>query len=104
MKILTLDYIKQHSRIDYDCEDAVLELYGDSAEETVANYLNRGKTVDEMVADLTEVYGHVPAPIRHATLMLVDVAYQYRSPISPTNVSIVPYTFDILVKPYMKAQ
>ena len=102
MKYLSLEYIKQHSRIDYDCEDGLLEMYGDSAEETVAQYLNRGKTVDEMVADLKEVYGHVPAPIYHATLMLVDVSYQYRSPISPTNVSVVPYTFDILVKPYMK--
>ena len=102
MKFLTLDYIKQHSRIDFDCEDDMLELYGDSAEETLAQYLNRGKTVDEMVADLKAVYGHIPAPIYHATLMLVDVSYQYRSPISPTNVSAVPYTFDILVKPYMK--
>ena len=102
MKYLTIQYIKEHSRIDYDCEDAVLELYGDSAEQTMASYLNRGVTVEEMVEDLKEVYGHVPAPIIHATLMLVDISYQYRSPISPTNVSVVPYTFDILVKPYMK--
>ena len=102
MKFLSLEYIKQHSRIDLDCEDGLLEMYGDSAEDTVAQYLNRGKTVDEMVADLKEVYGHIPAPIYHAALMLVDVSYQYRSPISPTKVFVVPYTFDLLVKPYMK--
>lgn len=102
MKIISLDYIKQHSRIDLDCEDDLLELYGDSAEETLAQYLKRGKTVDEMVADLTAVYGHVPAPLYHAILMLVDISYQNRSAISPTNVSVVPYTFDILVKPYMR--
>ena len=34
--------------------------------------------------------------------MLVDISYTYRSAISPTNVSMVPYTFDVLVKPYMK--
>ena len=102
MEYLKIQYIKEHSRIDYDCEDAILELYGDSAEETMASYLNRGKTVKEMVADLTAVYGHIPAPIRQATLMLVDISYQHRNPISPTNVSMVPYTFDILVKPYMK--
>ena len=39
MKYLSLEYIKQHSRIDYDCEDGLLEMYGDSAEETVAQYL-----------------------------------------------------------------
>lgn len=102
MKYLTIDYIKRHLRIDFDCEDALLELYGESAEEMLAQYLNRGKTVDEMAADLENVYGHIPAPIRHATLMLVDISYQHRNPISPTNVSMVPYTFDLLIKPYMK--
>jgi hypothetical protein len=34
--------------------------------------------------------------------MLCDVSYQYRSPISINNLSIVPYTFDLLVKPYMR--
>ena len=102
MKFLSIEYIKEHSRIDFDCEDDLLELYGDSAEETLAQYLNRGKNAEEMVADLTEVYGHVPAPLYHAGLMLVDISYQYRSPISPTSVSMVPYTFDVLIKPYMR--
>lgn len=102
MKWLSIDFIKQHSRIDFDCEDSLLELYGDSAEETVAQYLNRGKTVDEMVADLTEVYGHVPAPIYLAALMLVDLSYQHRSHVGPQNIYMIPYTFDMLVKPYMK--
>ena len=39
MKWLKIDYIKQHSRIDYDCEDGLLELYGESAEETVLNVI-----------------------------------------------------------------
>lgn len=95
MKFLTLEWIKQHSRIDYNCEDELLKLYGESAEDTVLEYLNRS------LADLVATYGDVPAPIRQAALMLVDVSYQYRSPVSPTNVSVVPYTFDILVKPYM---
>ena len=102
MKIISLEYIKDHSRIEYDCEDAILEMYGDSAEETLAQLLNRGKTVDDMVADLTEVYGNIPAPLILAANMLVDVSYQYRSPITPGNLSLVPYTFDVLVKPYMK--
>ena len=102
MKYLTIEYIKEHSRLDYDCEDGLLELYGDSAEDVMVQYLNRGQTVDEMIADLKEVYGHVPAPIYHATLMLVDISYQHRSPVNPTNISMVPYTFDNLVKPYMR--
>lgn len=96
MKWLTIADIKKQLRLDYNDEDDALELYGTAAEDAVLNYLNR------TYQDLLEVYGHVPAPVRHATLMLVDVSYQYRSPISPTNVSMVPYTFDILVKPYMR--
>ena len=96
MKFLTTQLIKQHSRIDFDCEDDLLEMYGDSAESTVLAII--GYTYD----DLVERYGKVPVPIKQAALMLVDVSYQYRSPISPTSISQVPYTFDILIKPYMK--
>lgn len=101
MKFLTLEYIKQHSRIECDCEDSLLEVYGDAAEQVLAQHLNRGKTVDDMVASLTEEYGEMPTPILQAALMLVDVSYQYRSPISSSSLYIVPYTFDMLVKPYM---
>ena len=96
MKWLKIDDIKQHLRIDFDCEDAVLELYGAAAEGTVLNYLRR--TYDELM----ELYGEVPAPIRLATLMLVDNSYQHRSPASPTNMYYVLYGFDKLIKPYMK--
>lgn len=104
MKWLKIDYIKQHSRIDYDCEDALLELYAESAEEMVLNTLRR------TYEDLLENFGidqpdgskHVPAAIVQASLMLVDSSYTNRSPISPTNMYQVPYTFDFLVKPYMK--
>lgn len=96
MKYLTLEFIKAHSRIDYDCEDDLLELYGESAETTVLNHINRSYD------DLVEAFGTVPKPIMQATLMLVDVSYQYRSPVNATSVSVVPYTFDILLKPYMQ--
>ena len=98
MKYLTLEKIKAQCRIepDFTDEDTLLEAYGESAEETVLNTLCRS------YENLMEVYGRVPAPILHATLMLVDVSYQHRSPVSSQNMSIVPYTFDILVKPYMR--
>lgn len=96
MKWLTIDYIKQHSRLDFSDEDSVLDLYGSAAEETVLNYLNR------TYQELLEQYGEVPAPIRQATLLLVDHSYTQRSPASAQNMGIVPYSFDILVKPYMR--
>ena len=98
MKWLTLTRIKAQCRIEQDFteEDELLEMYGESAEEVLLNYLNR------TYEDVIEVYGHVPAPLRHASLMLVDTSYQYRSPVSAQNMSLVPYTFDLLIKPYMR--
>lgn len=96
MKYMKLDYVKMHSRIDYNDEDALLELYINSAEETVMNYIDR--TYEEM----QEYYGGVPEPVRLATMMLVDISYQQRSPISTQNFSAVPYGFEMLLKPYMR--
>ena len=95
MKYLRIDDIKQQLRLDFDCEDALLELYGTGAEDTILHLCNR------TYENLVETYGEVPAAIRHATLLLVANSYEQRSPASPTNLSAVHYNFDMLVKPYM---
>lgn len=89
-----LAYIKEHSRICTDCEDAVLEMYAASAEQTILNLLNR--SYESLIGE----YGDIPAPIRHATLMLVDNFYQNRTPVGQANQAAVPYTFDVVLKPY----
>lgn len=111
MKWLTLDYIKQHSRIDFQDDDSLLELYADSAEETILNIINT--TYDELLekfgTDVTTTDDEgtetttkkLPSNLYHAALLLVDLSYQQRSPVSPSNLYVVPYAFDILVKPYM---
>ena len=96
MKWLTLEYIKAHSRIDFNIDDDLLELYGNSAEASVLNICNRS------YENLIDEYGEVPAPLYQASLMLVEVSYTFRNPDSQVNLWAVPYTFDFLVKPYMK--
>ena len=96
MKWLTIGYIKQHSRIDYDCEDALLELYADSAEDTTLNQI--GRTYEEVL----EIWGEIPAPLREASLMLVETSYDIRTPVSQVNMSSVPYTFDYKIAKYKK--
>lgn len=96
MKYMTLEYIKKHSRIDFDCEDDLLQVYAESAEATVENLCNRD--YDEFV----ETYGAMPAPVIHATLMMVDHSYLQRSPVSPVHLSVVPYGVDALLLPYVK--
>ena len=101
MKFLTIDKIKQQLRLDCTCEAELLEMYGNSAEETLASYLGYtglGK-VQEMMRDFDY---HMPAPLVQAALRLVDTIYQFLSPVSAQNMSVVPYTFDLIVKPYVK--
>lgn len=98
MKWLTLEKIKQQLRIeqDFTMEDELLTGYGESAESTILNHLNR------TYYDIKEQYGEVPHDIINASLMLVDVWYQHRSPVESFNLSVVPYAFDLIIKPYMK--
>lgn len=97
MNILTLDIIKQQCRIESEMteEDSLLELYGNAAEETVLNYCNR------TLESLYEEYGSIPTAITQGALLLVANSYKNREPASITNLYLVPYTFDALVKPYM---
>ena len=96
MKYLQIDDIKQQLRLDFDCDDALLELYGQGAEDTILHLCNR--TYENLVG----TYGEVPAAIRQVTLELVTNSYDQGSgPASPTNLSAVPYNFDLLLKPYM---
>lgn len=97
MTIITLDDIKRHTRIDTDAEDELLTLYGDAAERTVQNYLQRDW------AEMETLYrGTWLQPVRTATLMLVAHFYERREPVSNANMYSVPYTFDAILKPYMR--
>lgn len=98
MKWLTLKEIKQQCRIepDYTDEDDVLTGYGDSAEETVLNLCQR--TYDDFI----ENYGKIPQPIVEASLMLVTLSYEHRTPVTQYQMYAVGYAFDMKVKPYMR--
>ena len=97
MKWLTLERIKQQLRIepDFHDEDDILELYGESAEDAILEVLNRS------YEDMYEVYGRIPAPIVHASLMLVAQSYKDREKDLVQQVYANP-TFSLLLKPYMR--
>ena len=77
-------------------EDDLLTLYGESAETIITELCRR------TYHDFIDEYGEIPAPIKHASLMLVDVSYQNRSPLSMTSLSMVSYSFDQLIRPYLR--
>ncbi len=60
MNWLNIDLIRSHVRVEYDCENDLLDAYGDAAEAAVLNILN---TTYE---GLIDKYGSVPGPIIHA--------------------------------------
>lgn len=98
MKFLTLEQIKAQCRIeeDFTLEDTKLTLYGDSAEQVVFNYCRR------QYEDFISEYGAIPQDIVHAALLLVTASYEHHAAVSMQNLSMVPYGFDMLVKPYMR--
>ena len=101
MKFLQLNEIKHQCRVDFDYDDERLMAYGDTAEETMAQYLGRGKTVDAMMASLQEEYGQMPESIKTAAYMLVATWYQHNVPVTNSTMTVVPNTFEFLIKPYM---
>lgn len=98
MNWMTLQQIKQQLRIEPDMtmEDDLLTLYGESAETIITELCRR------TYQDFLDEYGEIPAPIKHASLMLVDVSYHNRSPLSMTSLSMVSYSFDQLIRPYLR--
>lgn len=96
MRWTKIQYIKDHSRIDFDCDDGLLEQYATAAENTILSLCNRSY---ESLLD--EYDGKVPAELYTAVQLLVDAQYTHRSPVSVTNMSIAPYNFDLLIKPFM---
>ena len=98
MKFLTLEQIKAQCRIeeDFTLEDQKLTLYGDSAEQVIFNMCQRP------YEDFIETYGAIPQDVVHAALLLVTASYEHHAAVSMQNLSMVPYGFDMLIKPYMR--
>ena len=98
MKFLTLEQIKAQCRIeeDFTMEDSKLTLYGESAEQVIFNMCQRP------YEDFIETYGAIPQDVVHAALLLVTASYEHNAAVSMQNLSMVPYGFDMLIKPYMR--
>lgn len=96
MKYLTLEYIKEHSRILGNAQNDYLERTGNAAEQAILNLCQR--TIEDIYAE----YGEVPPDLIHVTLELAEHLYNHRGPTEQVAISAVPYNFDLLVKPYMR--
>lgn len=98
MRWLTLPLVKSQLRVTETYEDSLITLYAESAEETILEWC--GRTYEELLEMNNNTF---PKKLIQASLMLVDLSYENRSPVSMSNLHIIPYgNIDVLVKPYMK--
>ena len=98
MKWLTIYWIKAHSRIDFDCDDSLLELYGNAAENGILRLLNR--SWEDVCENLSEE--DINGSLMIAGLMLTEHLYTHRGPIENVQPYQIPYTIDFYVKPFMR--
>ena len=91
-RILGLDYIKQHMRINFD-DDKALDEAALKAQQFVLKYIGRS------FGGLKTEYGEIPKNIIFATLIVTEWFYLHRDKGHKTD---FPYTFKIMLKPYKR--
>ena len=94
MNLVTLEEMKQHLRILHDFDDVTIQIYLDSAEQHIKNFL--GVEDWEKVAD-------APAPIKAAILLLAADLYLNRT-MQADNALNNNRAFDLLLNPYITKQ
>lgn len=101
LKIVTLEELKAQMREDFDGEDDLIRLYGEAAEDAVIGATRR--TLDELI-DMGKAEGGegFPARLKVAILMLAAHSHRNREPVAAVAQNVVPYAFDMYIKPYVK--
>lgn len=98
MGAVSLELFKKHVRADdFDDDDLYLEHLLETAEESVITATAR--TRDELTEGGTV---SLPAPLRHAIMMLAAHWYNQRESVSTVQMHEVPDALQSLVKPYRK--
>ena len=98
MKFLTIPLLKKHLNLDksFTEDDEYIQMLGDVAEQMVATHLNE-KTLDDIV---TNNGGKLPAPVRHAMLLLVGSMYMNREVVTYGAANDLPHGYDYLLNMY----
>lgn len=101
MDFLTLPQIKQQLRLDddFDDEDEILVIYGNSSERVAVKFLNRN-VYNDAVPDSDPDGIVITDDIRLAMLMTVSHWYKNRGPVTPFEQSDIPMTWRFLLNPY----
>lgn len=98
MAVVSLALFKKHVRADdFADDDDYLSHLLETAEAAVITATNRTE------AELVEMgNGEIPAPIRHAILLIGAHWYNQRESVSTVQMHAVPDSLQALIKPYRK--
>lgn len=119
LKIITLEELKEQTRVDFDDEDNSLELFGAASEDLVIGMTkrslkelnmigwqerNEGEVIEdeEEKAEITANNKNFPNRLRLAIRMIAAHFFRNHENVSSVNQASVPYTLGVLVKPYIK--
>lgn len=94
LRIVTLDEVKMHMRVDGTAHDEELLMYAKSAEAAALRYMERD--VESLICE----YGCVPADVKHACLCRIGSSYKYREDVTDRVMYRVPQVWDSLLLPY----
>ncbi len=107
MELITLDELKDQLRIerDYHDEDAHITNCGDAAEAALLRACRR--TVDDLLDNFGTTDAGTgdtlpPPDFKMAILMLGKHVYEHRGPDDSVQQVQVPYSIDLMVKPFIK--
>jgi uncharacterized phage protein (predicted DNA packaging) len=106
MKFLTLNEIKDQCRIEHDftLEDTLLTAYGNASENALLRIC--GRSYENLLEEFGEDDGNggvkCPSDFYVASLLLAKHLYEHRGPVEGITLSAVPYSLDLLIKPFMK--
>jgi hypothetical protein len=83
MMLVSLAEAKKHIRVDFDEDDAEIEIYLKGASQAVANYLQNGEALfmdsdGDIIEDSNGIAIEVTYEIKAATLLMVGYLYRHR--------------------------
>ena len=98
MAVVSLALFKKHVRADdFADDDEYLEYLLEAAETAVITATNRSQEELEQMGG-----GDMPAPIKHAIMLIGAHWYNQRESVSSVQMHTVPDSLQALIKPYRK--
>lgn len=94
-KYVELDYLKAHTYVDDNSDDTELQNCLDAAEEHTEKTLQT--SLETYVTD-----GQLRADLKHAIVILAATFYANREAVAYGNPQPVPFSYSMLIKPYIK--